>query len=176
MADRLTQEHRSWLMSRVRGKDTKPEWILRSGLHRLGFRYRLRNRKLPGRPDLVFPKYRSVVFVHGCFWHRHRGCSKSSMPKSNTEFWRQKFEQTVERDKRNCRKLRAMGWRVIVVWQCELYRDTVQAIERVAGALSSEVEGRAKDRGYSQVLDRQALLEVAEEKVQYRLRRECDDR
>jgi len=176
MADRLTQEHRSWLMSRVRGRDTKPEWILRSGLHRLGFRYSLCSSKLPGRPDLVFRKYRSVVFVHGCFWHRHHGCPESSMPKSNREFWQRKFERTIERDNRNSRKLRAMGWRVIVVWQCELYRNTVQVIEHVADVLLSASESQRKNRLDPDVLDRRTLLEVAEKRVQYRLGRECDDR
>jgi DNA mismatch endonuclease (patch repair protein) len=107
-------------MSRIRGKDTKPEKTLRKILHRLGLRYRLYGAGLPGKPDLVFPRYRTVVFVHGCFWHRHAGCAIATTPKSNTLFWQAKFEKNVSRDARVVADLQALGWTVFVVWECEL--------------------------------------------------------
>jgi DNA mismatch endonuclease (patch repair protein) len=121
--DRLTREHRSWNMSRIRGRDTVPERTVRSLLHRLGFRFRLHSRALPGRPDVVLPKYGSVVLVHGCFWHRHTGCPLAYTPKSRTAFWSRKFVGNVARDRRNAAALQRAGWRVIVVWECEL-KDT----------------------------------------------------
>lgn len=119
MADRLTPSRRSWNMSRIRSGNTKPERIVRSLLHRMGFRFRLHRKDLPGTPDIVLPKYHSVVFVHGCFWHRHEGCKKCTTPKTNTEFWLEKFRKNVERDKRVQQELEGMGWHVIVVWACE---------------------------------------------------------
>jgi len=106
-------------MSGIRGKDTKPEVIVRRFLHRLGFRFRLHDRRLPGRPDIVLPRYRTVVNVHGCFWHQHPGCRFAYMPASNQPFWRAKLAGNVERDARNDEKLRAQGWNVITVWECE---------------------------------------------------------
>jgi DNA mismatch endonuclease (patch repair protein) len=138
MSDPLSPEHRSWLMSRIRSEDTKPEWVLRSGLHRLGFRFRLRDKAIPGRPDLVLPKYGAVVFVHGCFWHQHRRCRAASVPKSNTAFWEEKFARNLARDRRNRRELRKLGWRVLVVWECELMKETVATIEKVADWLRDE--------------------------------------
>ena len=119
MADTLSREHRSWNMSRIRGRDTAPERIVRSVLHRLGFRFRLQGAKLPGRPDIVLPKHKTVVVVHGCFWHRHRRCRFAYTPKSNVVFWTRKFEENVERDRRTKRQLRALGWSVVTVWECE---------------------------------------------------------
>lgn len=118
--DRLTHSRRSWLMSRVRSKDTGPERAVRSIVHNMGFRFRLHRADLPGRPDIVLPKLRSVIFVHGCFWHRHRNCPKASTPSTRTEFWSEKFQRNVERDKLAVRELRSLGWRILVVWQCEL--------------------------------------------------------
>lgn len=120
MVDFLSPSERSLRMSRIRGKDTAPELALRRELHRLGFRYRLHGASLPGRPDVVLRKYKAVVFVHGCFWHRHDGCKIASIPKSNTDFWLQKFEKNVDRDRRVCSNLASEGWRVFVVWECEL--------------------------------------------------------
>lgn len=120
MIDFLTQTERSDRMSRIRGKDTKPELALRRVIHRLGLRYRLHGAGLPGKPDLVFPRFRTVVFVHGCFWHRHQGCNIATTPKSNTEFWLDKFKKNVERDSRVTKSLQALGWSVLVVWECEL--------------------------------------------------------
>lgn len=118
--DRLTREHRSWNMSRIRGRDTGPERAVRSLLHRLGFRFRLQTRALPGRPDVVLPKYHSVVFVHGCFWHRHPRCPLAYKPKSRRTFWNRKFAENVARDRRTTNALRKAEWRVVVVWECEL--------------------------------------------------------
>ncbi|MGV2464814.1 UNVERIFIED_CONTAM: DNA mismatch endonuclease Vsr, partial [Pseudomonas aeruginosa] len=120
MTDFLSPAERSDRMSRIRGKDTQPELALRKILHKLGLRYRLHGAALPGKPDLVFPRYRTVVFVHGCFWHRHAGCNIASTPKSNTPFWLEKFEKNIARDARVAAQLEAEGWRVLVVWECEL--------------------------------------------------------
>lgn len=142
MADIVDRATRSRIMSRIRGADTGPERLLRRALHRLGLRYRLRPRHLPGRPDLVFPKYRAAVFVHGCFWHRHPGCPWAYEPKSNVEFWRRKFEENVERDRRVMAELRRRGWRVAVVWECALRRADP---ETVARQLAEWLAGEGKE-------------------------------
>ena len=118
--DTLTPEQRHKNMQRIRSKDTKPEVLVRKFLFSQGFRYRKNDRRLPGHPDIVLPKYHTVVFVHGCFWHRHPDCSKASTPSNNREFWQLKFDKNVERDFREQQKLEEMGWHVIVVWECEL--------------------------------------------------------
>jgi len=107
-------------MSRIRGSDTRPEVAVRSMLHRLGLRFRLHRKDLPGKPDIVLPGRQTVIFVHGCFWHRHSGCRYAYKPKSREVFWREKFSQNVERDRRNQHALRSAGWRVVIVWECEL--------------------------------------------------------
>jgi len=107
-------------MSQVRGKNTRPEERVRSLLHHMGFRFRLHRKDLPGTPDVVLPRYRTVIFVHGCFWHRHPGCKKASMPQTNREFWEKKLARNVERDAEVIRELTRTGWRVLVVWECEL--------------------------------------------------------
>jgi DNA mismatch endonuclease (patch repair protein) len=107
-------------MSAVKQRGTKAEIELRHALHRLGFRYRLNDKRLPGSPDIVLPRYHVVIFVNGCFWHRHPNCSKATMPKSNVDYWRKKFAENVERDMRKESELTELGWRVIVVWQCEV--------------------------------------------------------
>ena len=137
----LTTPERSRMMSGIRGKNTWPERILRSALFAAGFRYRLHVRGLPGSPDLVFPKYRAVVFVHGCFWHRHEGCRYTTLPKSNGDFWLQKFDGNVMRDARNAELLRGLGWRVAVVWECALKRSVENTAQTVAVWLpSSEMQ------------------------------------
>jgi DNA mismatch endonuclease (patch repair protein) len=120
VVDTLTAAERSKRMSLIKGKDTAPELALRRAVHALGLRYRLHRSALPGKPDLVFPKYRSVVFVHGCFWHRHEACKVATTPKSNTAFWVEKFERNVSRDRANSLALADRGWRVLTVWECEL--------------------------------------------------------
>lgn len=127
MVDFLTPAQRSERMSRIRGKDSRPELALRRVLHRLGLRYRLHATDLPGKPDLVFPRYKAVVFVHGCFWHRHDGCKIATTPKSNTPFWVEKFEKNKARDSRVAAALRNIGWRVFVVWECDLAPSKVEA-------------------------------------------------
>ena len=120
MIDFLTPSERSARMSRIRGKNTKPELALRKSLHKLGLRYRLYGAGLPGKPDLVFPRYRTVIFVHGCFWHRHADCKIATIPKSNTSFWLEKFEKNVARDAQVVSELHSMGWTVLIAWECEL--------------------------------------------------------
>lgn len=120
--DRLTPERRSWLMSRVGGRNTQPELIVRSLVHRLGYRFRLHGKGLPGKPDLVFASRRAVIFVHGCFWHRHEGCKYATSPKSRRKYWNDKFAANVARDRRTVGRLRRMGWRVMTVWACEIKR------------------------------------------------------
>ncbi|ABM61203.1 very short patch repair endonuclease [Halorhodospira halophila] len=119
MSDRLSPEHRSRVMSRVRGHDTKPELVLRRALHARGFRYRLHVRDLPGCPDLVFPRYSAVVFVHGCFWHGH-DCHLFRMPSTREEFWEKKIGRNRERDRKNRAELLDRGWRVLEVWECAM--------------------------------------------------------
>lgn len=120
MTDIVDRKTRSRMMAGIRGKDTKPEMIVRSFLHRQGLRFRLHQRNLPGRPDLVLRRFCTVIFVHGCFWHRHRNCRFSYMPASNRQFWLRKFADNVERDKKKTVKLRRLGWRVLVAWECAL--------------------------------------------------------
>jgi len=118
MTDVVSKAVRSKMMSSIRGRDTRPEMTVRRYLHRNGFRYRLHDRSLPGSPDLVFPRYRAVIFVQGCFWHRHAGCRFSTTPANNREFWLKKLLANAERDKRNIQKIIQDGWRVIVIWEC----------------------------------------------------------
>lgn len=138
MADVLTAEQRRLNMSRIRGKDTKPEMLIRRGLHARGLRYRLHDRKLPGRPDLVFPRYGVVVFVHGCFWHAH-GCALSKLPATRQEFWQQKLAENAARDRRAIEALRADGWRVLVVWECALRGRGRRIEDDVVAALASDI-------------------------------------
>jgi DNA mismatch endonuclease (patch repair protein) len=130
MVDHVTKARRSAIMSAVRGRHTAPEMIVRSAAHRMGLRFRLHG-KLPGRPDMVLTKWRTVLFVNGCFWHRHSGCPKAGIPKSNVRFWKAKFRTNADRDKRNYRQLDALGWRVVVLWQCEVrtLKDATEALK-----------------------------------------------
>jgi DNA mismatch endonuclease (patch repair protein) len=121
-------------MSRIRGRDTKPELLVRSLLHRIGYRFRLHRRDLPGTPDIVLPKYQTAIFVHGCFWHRHPGCRYAYTPKSRVKFWKTKFAANVDRDAKTRRALEQAGWHVLVVWECEL-RD----VEQLKTRLVSEI-------------------------------------
>nr|WP_292230234.1 DNA mismatch endonuclease Vsr [Brevundimonas sp.] len=137
MADFLTPAERSVRMSRIKGRDTKPELRLRKALHGLGFRYRLHG-ALPGKPDLVFPRYRTVVFVHGCFWHRHKGCKVAATPKSNTSFWLAKFARNTTRDAEVEARLRDAGWRVLTVWECDV--TSPLKAEAAARKLAAEID------------------------------------
>lgn len=127
-------------MSRIRGINTKPELAVRSMLHRMGYRFRIANKTLPGRPDIVLPKYRAVIFVHGCFWHRHPGCKYAYMPKSRLDFWGPKFEGNVMRDKNNLSLLRKAGWLPIVVWECEVKYHADAVLRKVSGILQRRLK------------------------------------
>lgn len=135
--DVLTPEQRSRNMSRIRSTDTKPEKRVRSLLHGMGYRFRLHVKTLPGSPDIVLPKYRTVVFVHGCFWHRHAGCKYASVPATRQEFWTAKFAENQARDRRVAELLRGEGWRVLIVWQCEL-RDMPTLAAHLDAALRGD--------------------------------------
>lgn len=147
MVDHVDAKKRSSIMSAIRGKDTAPEMLVRRAAYRLGLRFRLHDRRLPGSPDLVFARWRTVVFVHGCFWHRHIGCKKAGTPKSNVEFWTGKFADNVARDASAQTALEALGWKVVVLWQCQvrsvdcakeiLIRHFTEAVEPADSALTT---------------------------------------
>ena len=127
---------RSELMRRVRGKHTTPERAVRRVAHALGYRFRLHRRDLPGTPDLVFPRLRRAIFVHGCFWHRHEGCARTTTPKTRAAYWREKFEQNVHRDRRNLAALRDLGWEVLVVWECQTF-ERAELLARLSRFLNA---------------------------------------
>ncbi|MDA3810684.1 MAG: DNA mismatch endonuclease Vsr [Spirochaetaceae bacterium] len=141
--DHISKEHRSWNMSRIKSTNSKPEIIVRSLLHRQGFRFRLYGKVskrlyskgiLPGKPDIVLAKYKTVIFIHGCFWHRHPSassgtCKRATIPKTRTEWWLKKFESNVQRDERNIQELESLGWEVIVIWECEVLKGDFDALE-----------------------------------------------
>jgi DNA mismatch endonuclease (patch repair protein) len=139
--DVLTAEQRRLNMSRIRGRDTKPEMLLRRALWKRGFRYRLHDRSLPGTPDMVFPRYQAVVFVHGCFWHGH-GCALFVVPSTNREFWLGKIGGNRERDTRALDALRAAGWRVFTVWECALRGPKRSCVDDVAGRVARWLRSR----------------------------------
>ena len=127
---------RSRMMAGIGRMNTRPELTIRSALHRTGLRYRLHVKELPGTPDLVFPKFRAVVFVHGCYWHSH-GCYKSTVPKTNREFWKEKFRANRIRDKRKCNDLQRRGWRVLVIWECALIGKNALKLDDVVMQINS---------------------------------------
>jgi DNA mismatch endonuclease (patch repair protein) len=137
MVDTISPERRSWNMSRIRGKNTKPELVLRSMLHREGFRFRLHRKDLPGCPDIVLPRYHTAIFVHGCFWHRHEGCRYATMPSTRKEFWIEKFKKNIERDARNRTALEIAGWKVYVAWECELQHEPQTTLFRISTIIRS---------------------------------------
>ena len=118
--DIVSPARRSWNMSRIPSKDTQPEIIVRSFLHKRGFRFRLHVKTLPGHPDIVLPKYKTIIEVRGCFWHQHPGCKTARIPASNTDYWEKKFKRNTERDKQNDSALKKLGWNLIIVWECEI--------------------------------------------------------
>jgi DNA mismatch endonuclease (patch repair protein) len=134
MVDVVDKETRSRMMSGIRGRNTKPELQVRKALHAKGFRFRLHVRKLPGTPDLVFPKYRTVVFVHGCFWHRHEHCKFAATPKTNSDFWEKKLSANRDRDIKKIAQLQSLGWRVLTIWECEM--DEIH-LTKLAQAISA---------------------------------------
>lgn len=150
MADIMTPEQRHRCMAAIKGKDTKPEMIVRQYLHSLGFRYGLHNKKLPGSPDLVLRKYKTVIFIHGCFWHGHEGCKYYRLPKSNESFWSEKISRNQSRDNKSREQLEKKGWNVLTVWECELknkekrertLRKLVESIHRISSPIKEyEIE------------------------------------
>jgi DNA mismatch endonuclease (patch repair protein) len=132
MADVHTPAQRSFNMSRIGARDTAPEVLLRSLLHRAGFRFRKNVSSLPGKPDIVLPKHKAVVMVHGCYWHRHTGCRFATTPATNAAFWQRKFEGTIQRDRKAERALQVLGWRVLIVWECEVRADPKRAAMETA--------------------------------------------
>lgn len=125
------KKKRSEVMSKIGSKNTKPELIFRSALFKEGFRYRIHVKNLPGKPDIVLPKYKTVIFVNGCFWHYHENCSEGRIPDTNSKFWKVKLIKNVERDKKHQKELEKMGWQVIVVWECEVEKKLNETIENV---------------------------------------------
>ena len=136
MSDKLTPEKRSWNMSRIKGKDTKIEVEVRKYLFSKGYRFRKNDKRYPGKPDIVLPKYHVAIFVHGCFWHRHEGCKDATTPKTRPEFWLEKFDKNVKNDQIKQEKLRELGWKVIVIWECELKRSFQETMDKVEKELT----------------------------------------
>jgi DNA mismatch endonuclease, patch repair protein len=131
--DIWTKEKRSKVMSRIRGKNTKPEMILRKALFKLGYRYRIHKKDLPGKPDIVFTKNKTVIFVHGCFWHFHKDCPEGRIPSTNSTFWKEKLEKNIAKDEKNYEVLRETGWNVIAIWECVVEKklqDVLSSIEK----------------------------------------------
>ena len=132
--DRLSKEERSLNMSKIKSKDTLPEIRLRKALWRIGYRYRLHYKSLPGKPDIVIPKYKIVIFVHGCFWHRHKNCIEASRPKTNSEYWETKINKNIERDKKHQKEIKKMGYKVIIIWECmvkKIVEENIKLLERL---------------------------------------------
>lgn len=149
--DKIDPERRSANMARVRGKDTGPELRVRRIAHLMGYRFRLHRKDLPGRPDLVFPKYRLAVFVHGCFWHRHEGCLRASTPATRAEFWQSKFKANIARDEQQVRALHSQGWDVLVLWECDLKDDRL-----VEAALRSRLRQVSTRKSPSRIANKRA--------------------
>lgn len=138
--DKLTRERRSWNMSRIRSRDTRPEKLVRSLLHRMGYRFRLHRKDLPGKPDIVLPRYRTAILVHGCYWHRHPDCRFAYTPKSNILFWENKFRENIARDACQVQHLTALGWYALIIWECETRNLEVLA-ERLRRELPIKLRG-----------------------------------
>ena len=174
MLDKLTPSQRHHCMSRIRGKNTKPEILVRKGLHARGFRFRLHNKKLPGSPDIVLPKYGVAIMVNGCFWHGHKGCRYATEPKTNIEFWETKIARNRHRDEVTTAHLEALGWTVITVWECELRNSSqlddrldalAEGIREAGAALLKRKEVYKNNRAEAQrqareLMERQAQLEA----------------
>lgn len=146
--DTLTPEQRHLNMSRIKGKNTRPEKRVRSLLHGLGYRFRLNVKSLPGKPDIVLPKYKTAIFVHGCFWHRHEACCYTTTPKTRQEFWEKKFSDNIQRDKNTAKSLEQLGWTVLVVWECEL-KDMEMLRHRLLEALPKYVQSSSSGNARS---------------------------
>lgn len=151
MTDHISPSHRSWNMSRISSKDTKPEMIVRKLLCESGIRgYRLHWKKVPGNPDICFPGRKIAIFIHGCFWHRHGNCKDATMPKSNTDFWQNKFEANVKRDERVGGELKALGWKVVTIWECQVKKEDVlkKIIDKEFGSILLNDETAAAEKSH----------------------------
>ena len=135
--DNLSREKRSWNMSRIKGKDTSIEIMVRKYLFKEGFRYRKNDKRLPGKPDIVLPKYHTAIFIHGCFWHRHPGCKDATTPKSRTDFWKSKFSKNILNDSINQEKLKTAGWNIVILWECEINTRFEETMTRLITYLRS---------------------------------------
>lgn len=139
MADIFSKNKRSKIMSKISSKNTKPEIVLRKALFEKGYRYRINYKKLPGSPDIVLPKYKTVIFVHGCFWHAHSNCKEAHLPKTNIEFWRNKINSNIKRDKKTTQLLISLGWNIIIVWECEIKKKNMDSlINKIINSISQE--------------------------------------
>ncbi len=136
MPDVFQPEERSRIMAKVRGENTSPERLVRSLVHRMGYRFRLHRKDLPGKPDIVLPRHKKIIFIHGCFWHQHEGCPHAARPTSNTEYWNKKLDRNMIRDREHLQKLEYLGWNVLIVWECET-RDHDKLLEKLKGFLTS---------------------------------------
>ena len=165
MADRMTKEQRHKCMSRIKGKDTKPELIVRRHLHAHGYRYRINVKRLPGTPDIVLRKYKTVIFINGCFWHGHEGCKYFVLPKSNSQFWQRKIDRNKKRDIEKRIQLRRLGWHTIIIWECELKpknrHTTLQALEQTLNKIYLLNSGAKITANYS--CEEDSIGMVAEE-------------
>lgn len=145
MTDHISPEQRSWNMSQIKGKDTKIEVQVRSWLFSRGFRFRKNDKRYPGKPDIVLPKYKTVIFINGCFWHRHEGCKYATVPKTRVEYWEDKFNRNIKNDMLHKQQLEEMGWRVLTIWECQLKKDifieTMQNIEQNITLSQSSEQG-----------------------------------
>lgn len=166
MSDNQSPEQRHHTMAAIHSASTKPELKLRHTLWRLGFRYRVNDKNLPGKPDIVFPKHHTVIFVHGCFWHGHKGCPYYTVPKTNTDFWVAKVARNQERDQEVWRQLEAKGWEVVIVWECELkknrFEDTIKRVEKEILANGVLYRQRKEERSAARI---QRLTERREQKA-----------
>ena len=174
MADKDSEKQRHYIMSRIRSTNTKPEIKLRKALFEKGYRYRVNVKTLPGKPDIVLPKYRTIIFVNGCFWHGHDGCKHYTVPETNTEFWVEKVRRNKERDAVNVQRLESLSWGVITIWECELkskvFQDTIAKVEAELAANKAKWEGyqakRRSDREFAKaesIRKRQIWKEVERE-------------
>ncbi len=136
--DIWSKEKRSEVMSKIRGKNTKPEKLLRTSLHQRGFRFRIHRKDLPGKPDIIFPKQRIAIFVHGCFWHFHQECNEGRIPSSNSEFWKEKLLKNVSKDAQHIKALESLGWTVLVIWECDIEKQLEKTLSKVISKLTKE--------------------------------------
>jgi DNA mismatch endonuclease, patch repair protein len=175
--DHLTKEKRSWNMSRIRSKNTKPEMVVRSLLYSMGYRFRLHGRVnkklykpgvLPGKPDIVLKKYRTVIFIHGCFWHRHENCKKASTPKTRTEWWQAKFDRNVANDRKHQQELKDLGWKVVVIWECEIKNLELRNVnlekKQQVHLLQERLKRELTLHAYEQSDNNQLMIAAEEEK------------